>query len=28
MAAAHGGRLEISPSPSGGTTVSLYFADG
>lgn len=27
IAAAHGGRLEISPSPSGGTTVSLYLAD-
>lgn len=26
IAAAHGGRLEISPSPSGGTTVSLYLA--
>ena len=24
IAAAHGGRLEISSSPSGGTTVSLY----
>lgn len=26
IAAAHDGRLEISPSPSGGTTVSLYLA--
>jgi signal transduction histidine kinase len=25
IAAAHGGRLEISPSPSHGTTVSLYL---
>jgi signal transduction histidine kinase len=25
IAAAHGGRLEISPSPGGGTTVSLYL---
>lgn len=25
IAAAHGGRLEISPSPSGGTTVSIYL---
>lgn len=24
IAAAHGGRLEISPSPSGGTIVSIY----
>lgn len=26
IAAAHDGRLEISPSPGGGTTVSLYLA--
>jgi signal transduction histidine kinase len=26
VAAAHGGRLEISPNPDGGTTVSLYLA--
>lgn len=25
IAAAHGGRLEISPSPGGGTTVSIYL---
>jgi signal transduction histidine kinase len=25
IAAAHGGRLEISPSPGGGTTVSVYL---
>ncbi|MGF9648312.1 response regulator [Pseudarthrobacter oxydans] len=25
VAAAHGGRLEISPSPTGGTTVSIYL---
>lgn len=25
VAAAHGGRLEISPSPSGGTTVSIHL---
>jgi signal transduction histidine kinase len=25
IAAAHGGRLEISPGPSGGTTVSVYL---
>lgn len=27
IAAAHGGRLEISPGQDGGTTVSLYLAD-
>jgi signal transduction histidine kinase len=27
IAAAHGGRLEISPGPAGGTMVSLYLAE-